>query len=156
MSFIEQVQECIEGSHKNIEQTHKFVIAINKSIEIGVAMNACSHLALGLAARADEATRKEMRFVTYIDGDGREHPFISSWSLIVLRASVGELRKFSRECSDNNLLYLDFLQTMTGDWSDQLERTQKTKGEEIIPYAVMCFGKKEILNPLTKRMSLWK
>jgi hypothetical protein len=136
--------------------THKFVIAVNKSLEMGVAMNACSHLALGIVAKADDELRKEMKFVTYVDGEGREHPFISMRSMIILRASAGELRKFARECQEKDVLSLDFLETMTGNWEDQLERTKQTKGEEILPYAVACFGKKEVIDPLTKRMSLWK
>lgn len=43
-----------------IHTDYKFVIAINKAIDIGVALNAASHSALSIAAQANDEQKKLM------------------------------------------------------------------------------------------------
>ncbi len=139
----------------SVATDYKMVIAINKSIDVGVALNAASHVALSIAAQATDEQKKLMSFISYEDGNNVAHPPISGLSLIVLRGKNGELRKLVHAAQENKILYADFIETMTGDtYVEQLERTKNT--EEHVYYAVALFGKKEVLDPLTKRLSLYR
>lgn len=135
----------------------KFIIALNKSLEPGVALNAAAHMSLGLCNKATETQRKQMQFISFVDGSGNEHQSISALSLIVLRATSAELRKLVHAAKEQSLLYVDFLETMTGDtYREQLERTKSTPAEALVYYGVAVFCLKEVIDPLTKRLSLWK
>lgn len=138
-----------------VHSDYKFVIAINKTIDVGVALNAASHVALSLASQTTEEQKKLMSFITYTDGSGIEHKAISGLSLIVLRGKPGELKKLISAAREQNMLHSDFIETMTGDtYAEQLERTKETP--EPAYYAVALFGKKEAIDPLTKRLSLYR
>ncbi len=138
-----------------VNSQYKFVIAINKTIDVGIAMNAASHVALSIASQATEEQKKLMSFITYEDGSGLNHNAISGLSLIVLRGKPGELRKLVNAAREQNMLYSDFIETMTGDtYVEQLERTKNT--QEPVYYAVALFGEKETIDPLTKRLSLYR
>lgn len=139
----------------NVHTDYKFVIAINKTIDIGVALNAASHVALSIAAQATDEQKKLMSFIPFMDAAQVEHPSISGLSLIVLRGSQGDLNKLVTAAREQGLLHADFIETMTGDtYAEQLERTKANS--EHTYYAVAVFGKKETIDPLTKRMSLYR
>lgn len=96
-----------------------------------------------------------MSFIPFIDAQGIEHPSISGLSLIVLRGSQGDLSKLITAARQQGFLHADFIETMTGGtYSEQLARTQANK--EHIYYAVALFGEKEVIDPLTKRLSLYR
>ncbi len=139
----------------NVYTDYKFVIALNKSIDVGVALNAASHLALSIVAQASEEQKTHMSFITYQDGNNHAHPMISALSLIVLRGSASDIKKLKEAAQDNGLLMSDFIETMTGGtYLDQLELTKKTI--DVVYYGVALFGKRETIDPLTKRLSLYK
>ncbi len=141
----------------NNAPTHKFVIALNKKLEPGVVMNAAAHVALGLVGSATEEQRALMRFIDFVDADNLTHPSISALSLIIMRGKNAELRKFFNAARQAELHYVNFLETMTGDtYVEQLEKTKQTKTEDITYYGVGVFGETEKINPLTKKLSLWK
>lgn len=147
----------------HVNSDYKFVIALNKTIDIGVALNAASHIALSIAAQASDADKEKMSFITYTDGNGNEHQFISGLSLIVLRGTNGELAKLLQAAQEHQanagvgdqIIISDFIDTMTGGtYAEQLERTKNAK--ELVYYGVALFGKKETIDPWTKRFSLYK
>ena len=128
----------------NVNTDYKFVIAINKAIDIGVALNAASHVALSIAAQATDEQKKLMSFIPFMDGAHVEHPSISGLSLIVLRGSQGDLKKLVNGAREQGLLHADFIETMTGGtYIEQLERTKANP--EHVYYAVAVFGKKRRL-----------
>lgn len=138
-----------------VHSDYKFVIAINKSIDIGVALNAASHVALSIASQASEEEKMLMSFIPYTDGNKVAHPSISGLSLIVLRGTQGELAKLLNAAREQGILHADFLETMTGGtYTEQLQRTLATK--DPVYYAIALFGKKEQIDPLTKRFSLYR
>jgi hypothetical protein len=137
--------------------SYKFVVAVNKTVEPGVAFNAVAHVSLGLSAKATLEQREHMHFISFVDGSGIFHDSISALSLIVLRATNGELKKLVQAAQEQQILSVDFLQTMTGDtYVEQLEKTKSTVSDALIYYAVGLFGLKEVIDPLTKKLSLWK
>ena len=138
----------------------KIVAILNKDLPTGVALNAASHMALGLSARAHKETpdqADEMIFQKYKDANGKLYPFISGLSLIVLRGKANELRKFHTACLENNILNTVFLKEMTGGtYHEQLERLSTTLSEDVGYYGVCAIADRSILDPLTKRFSLWR
>ncbi len=136
---------------------YKFVVALNEKCDVGVILNAASHACLGLIAQASEEDRKKMSFISFTDANGNVHPSISGLSLIVLKGKNGELRKLRSQVLEQNFLCVDFIHTMTGDtYKEQLEKTAATPEEELLYYGVAVFGEKLKLDPLTKRLSLWR
>ncbi len=137
-------------------ETHKFVAVVNKDLEIGKALNAIAHSCAGLVDLAPEELREKMSFMDFVDGDESVHKNISGLSLIVLRGKNGEIKKLRRNLIENNLLFTDFTETMTGDtYKEQIDKTKLTKDEDMKYYCIATFGEKEILDPLTKKFSLW-
>jgi len=140
----------------NYANDYKFVVVVNKRIEVGVAMNSIAHMAIGLMSSIDNETKDKMGFIDYIDKEGNEHNNISSLSLIVLRGKSGEIRKARNKAIEVNIPFTDFIETMTGDtYKEQLERTKNTSYDETNFYGIMMFGKKEDIDQLTKRFSLY-
>ena len=136
---------------------YKFVIAVNKTLEPGVALNAVAHTSLGICAKATLEQREQMHFISFVDGSGQTHEPISALSLIVLRATNGELKKLLQAAQECSVLSVDFLQTMTGaTYVEQLEKTKSTIQDDLVYYAVGLFGPKDIIDSFTKKLSLWK
>ena len=137
-------------------ETHKFVVLVNKNLEVGRAMNAIAHSCAGLAALAMEEVKEKMSFIDFIDKDESAHQNISGLSLIVLRGTNGELKKARRRFIESNVLFTDFVDTMTGDtYKEQLEKTKEKGTEELEYFCVAAFGEKAVIDPITKRFSLW-
>lgn len=135
--------------------THKFVVIVNKNLEIGKALNAVSHSCAGLVASAPEDLKEKMSFIDF-EGKDIIHKSISALSLIVLRGSNGEIKKARKQFMEQNVHFTDFTVTMTGDtYKEQLEKTKEVSDEDMEYFCIAAFGEKEIINPITKRLSLW-
>jgi hypothetical protein len=94
---------------------YKFVVALSKKIEPGVAMNAAAHMVACLIDQASEEDRNNMMFVDYIDADGGKHP-VSGLSLIVLSArNSNHIRRARNAAMEQGVLFVDFTETMTKD-----------------------------------------
>lgn len=136
--------------------THKFVAVVNKNLEIGKALNAIAHSCAGLVALAPEEVKEKMSFIDFVDKDGSIHESISGLSLIVLRGKNGEIKKLRQQFIENKILHTDFTETMTGDtYKEQLNKTLETSKEEMEYFCIAAFGEKEVIDPLTKKFSLW-
>lgn len=137
----------------------KIVAVLNKELESGVALNAAAHMALGLSARAARerpAILDSMMFQDYRDKDNKPYPFISGLSLIVLRAKANEIKKLDDQCRENGLLSTAFVRDMTGDtYIEQLERLKNCPSADVSYYGLCTIAEKDVLDPLTKRFSLW-
>ena len=142
-----------------IDTNYKFVVLVNKELEneMGRAMNAIAHSCAGLINSAPEELREKMSFIDFADKDGISHKSISALSLIILRGKNNELKKAKEAFKQQNIHYTDFIETMTGEtYKEQLEKTSKTSEEEMKYFCVAAFGKKENIDVITKRFSLWK
>lgn len=136
--------------------THKFVAVVNKNLEIGKAMNAIAHSCAGLVGVAPDELKEKMSFIDFTDKDGSIHKSISGLSLIVLRGKNSEIKKLRNKFIENNILFTDFTETMTGDtYKEQLNKTLETPSEDMNYFCITAFGEKEIIDPLTKKFSLW-
>lgn len=142
----------------NEVSTDKIVVAVNKALEPGVALNAAAHAALGLAGKlALSGSSERLRLLDYSDQDGEPHDLISALSLVVLRGRNTDLRNLRRALRSANLCTVDFTNQMTGEtYVEQLARSASTPEAELEYYAVAAFGTAEELNPLTRKLSLWR
>ena len=140
--------------------SHKIVVVLNKRLEQGVALNAAAHMALGLSAlAANEGPRlmESLKFLRFVDRDGEAHPSISALSLVVLKGTSSEIRKFRAQLREKQILSVDFTDTMTGGtYVEQLERMSNTTEDELQYYGICAFGTKTELEPLSRRFSLWR
>ena len=142
-----------------VNEDYKFVVLVNKDLEaeIGRAMNAIAHCSLGLINSASNELREKMSFIDFNDKNGFAHKSISALSLIILRGKNNELKKAKEKFKEENIHYIDFIETMTGDtYKEQLEKTSAITEDEMKYFCVAAFGKKEEIEPITKRFSLWK
>lgn len=136
---------------------YKFVAVINEKIEMGKALNAIAHMGLGLVNIADEETKEKMSFIDFPDKDDEAHKSISGLSLIVLKGRNGEIKKARKQFAEENILFVDFIETMTGDtYAEQLVKTKELGTEEHNYFGVLAFGEIDKINPITKKLSLWR
>ncbi len=136
---------------------YKFVAVINEKIEMGKALNAIAHMSLGLANIADDETKEKMSFIDFPDKDDEVHKSISGLSLIVLKGRNGEIKKVRNQLAEENILFVDFIETMTGDtYAEQLVKTKELGTEEHQYFGVLAFGEIEKINPITRKLSLWR
>lgn len=136
---------------------YKFVAVINEKIETGRALNAIAHMGLGLVNIADEETKEKMSFIDFPDKDDEAHKSISGLSLIVLKGRNGEIKKVRNQFKEENIMFVDFIETMTGDtYAEQLVKTKEIGQEEHNYFGILAFGEIDKINPITKKLSLWR
>ncbi len=135
----------------------KFVAIVNKNLEPGQALNAVTHMGLGLANLADAETREKMSFIDFPDKDNFSHQSISGLSLIVLKGKNGEIKKVRRAFAEEDILFVDFTESMTGDtYAEQLEKTKGISSDDHNYFGILAFGEIDKISPITKRLSLWR
>ncbi|MBI2707330.1 MAG: DUF2000 domain-containing protein [Proteobacteria bacterium] len=133
---------------------NKLVAVINKSCDPGVAMNALAHMSFGLGQIVDN---QKALLCDYVDGDKGSHPAISSMPFIVLSANSNKIRTAVQEARAQDIVCVDFVNTMTGGtYLEQLENTKKTPEENLSYYGAVFFGPWNDVSELTKKFSLWK
>ena len=135
--------------------TNKLVAVINKNLEIGRAMNALAHLAVGLGGSAP--VRDELRLRDYIDADDGKHPQISDIPFIILQGGSGQIRNLRKAAIENNLHFTDFTNTMIQDtYIEQHEKTRNTKEQDFDYFGICLFGDWKVVSELTKKFSVLK
>lgn len=145
------------GEPTSPDDTVRLVIALNKSLEFGKALNAASHLAAGITNLIGQEGRDRLKFLDFRGASDGMHLSISARSFIVLRANSNELRKLRTQADEGRFLCTDFIATMTGGtYKEQLERTAATAADQIEYCGVALFGLRADLDPLTRKLSLWR
>lgn len=135
----------------------KLVALLNKRIEPGKVMNALAHSVAGAVNLLGAEGREALKFLDFIDAGGQTYPSISARSFIILRGSDADIRKARQHAIEVGIPAVCFSESMTGDtFIQQLERTKGTPTEAMHFYALVLAGRPEILNPITKKYSLWR
>jgi hypothetical protein len=133
---------------------NKLVAVLNKNIEPGKVMNALAHMCIGLGSAIGQTN---LRLTDYQDAEGGSHPFISEIPFIILSENSNKIRKLRQAALAEHMLLNDFTDTMTvGTYQEQIERTLKTKEENLIYYGLVLFGDWAKVTELTKKCSLWR
>ena len=138
--------------------TYRIIVALDKTLEPGRAMNAIAHMLAGLSGlMAEKGEIEKLRFQNYKDKSGQIYPSISDLPMIVMKGKKGEVRKFAQNARGEGMPVTCFLDTMTeGTYADQHERTNQRESEEINYFGACAYGDNETLRSLTKRLSLWQ
>ena len=117
-------------------------------------MNALAHMSFGLGQIAD---KEKTLLSDYIDRTGSIHPAISSIPFIILSATSNKIRTAVHEAHQQNILCVDFVNTMTGGtYVEQLENTKDTLEENLTYFGAVFFGPWDMVSKLTKKFSLWR
>lgn len=138
------------------ENSKRFIAVLNKKSEIGRLMNALGHATAGLAGGSGKA--EEMCFLQYKDKDGGDHPNISHFPFIILKAdNSNKIRKVRNECLERGIAFSDFTSTMTvGTSQEQQDSTADTPEEELEYHGIVMFGETAELREFTGKFSLFK
>lgn len=133
---------------------YKFVAVLNKKIETGKVMNALAHMTVGLVGNYEN--KDNLGVMDYKDKDGGSH-FASKHPFIILKAkNSNQIRTIRNSAIDKNISVTSFTSAMTmGDYKEQLDRSKATSEEELEYYGACLFGKKEEIDILTSKLSLW-
>ncbi len=98
-----------------------------------------------------------MSFIDFPDKDNETHKSISGLSLIVLKGRNGEIKKARKQFIEENILFTDFIETMTGDtYAEQLVKTKELGQEEHNYFGLLAFGEIDVINPITRKLSLYR
>ncbi len=133
---------------------NKLVAVLNEKIELGVVMNALAHMSIGLGSVIG---KDELLLSEYVDASDEKHSYISSMPFMILKSNSNKIRTLRNAAKENNIIFVDFANTMTGGtYSEQLERTKETKEDSLTYYGIVLFGDWDKVSELTKKFSLWK
>jgi len=138
------------------ENSMRFVAILNKKIEIGRLLNALGHMTAGLAGGSGKA--ENMCFLQYKDKEEGEHPNISHFPFIVLKAdNSNKIRSVRNEAIKRGILFNDFTSTMTvGTSQEQQDQTHATPEADLEYYGICLFGKTDELREFTGKFSLFR
>jgi hypothetical protein len=132
----------------------KFVAVLNKSADVQRLLNALGHITAGLAGNTGQS--QEMGFISYFDAEGNEYPNISENPFIILKGNGSKIKQFRQDLISNKIPYSCFLDTMTSGGSDvQVAATKEKRAEGLEILALVTFGDRGVLDPLTKKFSVW-
>lgn len=132
----------------------KFIAVLNKAADPARLVNALGHISVGLAGNTNQF--EKMEFIEYKDNKGGIYPNISRCPFIVLKGNENKIKQFREALIEIELPYSCFLDTMIEGGSDvQVENTLKKTPEELSVLAIVTFGERDILDPLTKKFSIW-
>ena len=137
------------------ERSKRFIVILNKKVEIGKLMNALGHMTAGLVGGYENP--KNMCFLEYKDKDGGIHPNISHFPFIVLKAdNSNQIRTIRNEAVNRGISFSDFTSTMTvGTSEEQVNRTHETPEAELEYWGICLFGDTNILREFTSKFSLF-
>jgi len=138
------------------ENSKRFIAILNKKIEIGRLLNALGHMTAGLAGGSGKT--EEMCFLQYQDKDNGQHPNISHFPFIVLKAdNSNQIRTIRNEAIKRNIAFSDFTSTMTiGTSQEQQDATMNTKESDLDYFGICLFGTTAELKEFTGKFSLFK
>lgn len=135
--------------------TKKFVVVLRQDLVSWQAMNALAHISAYLGNKMQERFDTGKYFITK---DGKTHPRNSQYPIIVLRANAGEMASLMTKVRESDLLYIGFIREMIETTDDkELEKIVKGTLDKDIEYlGIGVFGKKEEVDRITKKFSLWE
>ncbi|MEU8901359.1 DUF2000 domain-containing protein [Nocardia sp. NPDC048505] len=140
----------------------KMCVVLNRVLreDPGRAINVAGHAMAGLVAKAASQSPERFRameFIDYPDASGVSHDYISAHGLIVLSAKAGQLHTLRRVFNQLDVVSVDFCAAMIdGTTAEQLARVAATTTNDLEPLCVAVFGPAEIIDPHTRRLSLWR
>ena len=132
----------------------KTVVVLKANLELGVAVNVIGHLAVTLSHNAIDHMGREL----LKDASGISHLGVSKYPFIVTKAKESKIRaalEIAR--SDSRILVADFPRQMldTKDDNELYQSLIETEEANLEYLGAIFFGDTEVLNPITRRFSLY-
>src|SRR5262249_48319570 len=136
------------------ENHKKLVLALSQKYGTEQLLNAAIHITAGLAA---DLGPEPLRLLDYQNRRAALAARISLFPNIVLAAkNGGHLRRFKREARAAGLCVNAFTESMLGrSAEEQMRQTCEADPDTLDFIAVAVFGEARLIDPLTKRFSLW-
>ena len=133
----------------------KLVAVMNKQIEIGTVMNSLAHMSIGFGSHIG---KDNLHLTDYKDADNNSHLYISKMPFIILSAkNSNKIRTLRQAAIDSKIDFVDYHnQMITGTYEEQIERSSKTKEEDLTYFGIVLFGDWDKVSELTKKFSLWR
>ena len=138
------------------ENTKRFIAILNKKIDTGRLFNALGHMTAGLVNQIDDID--DLCFLKYTDMDGGEHPSISHYPFIILKAdNSNQIRKVRDNLISLEIPFTDFVSTMIlGTSEEQIRVTAQTPEDDLDYFGICMFGNTAELKSFTSKFSLFK
>lgn len=132
----------------------KFACVVNRTVALPRLMNALAHTVAGLAG---DLTRETISLLDYENATDGFTARISQWPVIILQAKNSSQLSTLRSAADEKLIAHNvFTSSMIGQSAeDQMAQTMAASGADLEYWVVALFGASEVLNPLTKKFSLF-
>jgi len=135
------------------ENNRKFAVVVNKKSVPSVMMNGLSHICLGLGDREQNGD-----FLAYENEESGLAAGISRYPVIVFSAkNSNQVARFVEEANAAGLNSNYFTMQMIGESAEaQINNNCSTPFENLEFVCAATFGDREIVDPLTRRFSLFK
>ena len=139
-----------------LQNDKKFVAVLNRRHTVARVLNGLCHATAGLAAKVID--QEEADFLPYVNDADAFQAFISRYPFIVLEAKNGnQLATLRKAAVDNDLPVNVFISAMIGrSAEEQIANTKAAAGDALDYMAVVLFGDAAVVDPLTKKFSLFK
>lgn len=137
------------------ENEKKFVAVLNRKHELPRLLNGLGHATAGLVGRMSE---NEGDFLDYPnDADGFTAT-VSRYPFIILRSDNGsKLAALRKAAAEKGVAENVFVSAMIGtSAADQIEKTKAASGSDLDYMVIVLFGEAALLDPMTKKFSLFK
>lgn len=134
----------------------KYIAVLNKKMPLTSQMNALAHSSLGMPFMEN---LPQNTFSTFTDKEGTDTSVLTDYPFIILSAkNSNQLRNFHKQLLAAKIPCNAFFSNMIdgGTVTEQLATIQQSALEELEYVAVITYGSDEILNPLTKKFSLYR
>ncbi|EKK5269264.1 DUF2000 domain-containing protein [Cronobacter dublinensis] len=131
----------------------KLYIIVNRNMDASVLMNATGHLAAGIMQKAEEGV-----FHDYPNDATGLTAYLSHYPVVILQAkNSNQLHSAILKCKDAGLVYNFFTSTMLGQSTEQqIEATKNAAPEALEFIAIAVFGDTDVMQPITKKFSVYK
>jgi lysyl-tRNA synthetase, class II len=152
---------CTPNSKKNRPkpsqspyEDKKIIVLLNEKIDRGIAFNVIGHITTSIGHYGENLMGREW----LTDAQGTKHKGISRYPVIILKAKDNKIKEIVAAAREKDLLVVDFPEEMykTRTDDDLAKAISRTDENKIKYYGAGFFGATEIINPLTKKFSLWK
>jgi hypothetical protein len=139
-----------------LQNDKKFVAVLNRRHPLPHVLNGLCHATAGLAGRMIGQAQAD--FLSYANDADAFEAFISRYPFIVLEARNGnQLATLRKAAVERGLPVNVFISAMLGaSAEEQVANTKAAAGDALDYMAVVLFGDAAIVDPLTRKFSLFK
>jgi len=131
----------------------KLYIIVNRNMDASVLMNAAGHLAAGIMQKTEDCI-----FHDYPNNAAGLTACLSHFPVVILQAkNSNQLYSTILKCKDACLIYNFFCSTMLGQSTEQqIEATKNADPGALEFIAIAIFGDTEVMQPITRKFSVYK